>query len=284
MPTTVYAMDTNFYNSLGSYDFDARCEILRVLGYDATYLTLWSDAAWDDVPRLGTVKERFGLDVAAVYATLDIAGHPDHEENGRIVDLVSTIEGCDLIEFSMRSSDPNLSTSDPTGDAAAGWWLRKLLDIAERRGKTLALYPHLNFWMERIEDAVRLCRAVDHPKLRMVFTGYHWYAVDGTNLSSHLTATAPYLVLANLCGSRRFDNGSGLPATIELLDEGELDNFAVLGALSDQGYNGPVGIQGYSAGGDAYTKLQRSLAAFRDMERRLREHPEWARLRPPRRG
>ena len=148
MPITVYAMDTNFYNSLGAYDFDARCEMLRELGYDATYLTLWSNVAWGDVPRLSTVKERYGLDVAAVYATLDITGHPDHEGNGRIVDLVATIEGCDVIELSIRSSDPNLSKSDPTGDAAAGWWLRKLLEIAERRGKTLALYPHLNFWME----------------------------------------------------------------------------------------------------------------------------------------
>ena len=118
----------------------------------------------------------------------------------------------------------------------------------------------------------------------MVFTGYHWYAVDGTNLSSHLAAVAPYLVLANICGSRRFNNGSGLPATIEPLDEGELDNFALLGALKVQGYDGPVGIQGYSAGGDPYTKLQRSLVAFRGMERRLHEHPEWARLRPPGRG
>jgi hypothetical protein len=118
----------------------------------------------------------------------------------------------------------------------------------------------------------------------LVFTGYHWYAVDGTNLSSQVTAAAPYLVLANLCGSRRFNNGSGLPATIEPLDEGELDNFAVLGALKDQGYDGPVDIQGYSAGGDAYTKLKRSLVAFRGMDRRLQEHPAWARLRSPRPG
>jgi sugar phosphate isomerase/epimerase len=171
MPATVYAMDTNFYNSLGAYDFDARCEMLRELGYDATYLTLWSDAAWEDVPRLSTVKERYGLDVAAVYATLDIADHPDDEENGRIVDLVATIEGCDIIELSMRSSDPNVSKSDPAGDVAASRWLGTLLDIAERRGKTLALYPHLNFWMERIEDAVRLCRTIDHPNLELAPIG-----------------------------------------------------------------------------------------------------------------
>ena len=281
MSTPVYAMDTSFYHSLGAYDFDARCEMLRELGFDATYLTLWSEDGWADVPRLATVKERFALDVAAVYATLDVSADDDDRGNRRIVELFDRLEGCDTVEISIRSSDPALATSDPAGDDAAIGWLQTCLEAAEPRGITVALYPHLNFWLERIEDAVRLCRAIDHPLLRTVFTGYHWYAVDGKHLDARLRETAPYLTLANVCGSRRFDNGSGLPATIEPLDEGELDNFAVLGALRDAGYGGMVGIQGYSIGGDVYTKLKRSLATFRDMERRLEEHPHWARLRRP---
>ena len=277
----VYAMDTGFYHSLGAYDFDARCEMLRELGFDATYLSLWSEDAWADVPRLATVKERFGLDVAAVYLTLDVSAADDHDGTRRIVELFDTLQGCATVEISIRSSDAMLTKSDPTGDAAAIGWLRACLEAAEPRGITVALYPHLNFWLERIEDAVRLCREIDHPLLRMVFTGYHWYAVDGKNLRARLAEAAPFLSLANLCGSRRFDNGSGLPATIEPLDEGELDNFAVLGALRDAGYGGMIGIQGYSVGGDVYTKLKRSLATFRDMERRLDEHPHWARLRRP---
>ena len=282
MASLLYAMDTSFYHSLGAYDFDARCEMLRELGYDATYLTLWSDEAWADVSRLATVRERFGLEVAAIYATLDIATGWEDEGNRRIRQLVETLDGCDTIELSVRSSDPALATSDPSGDEAMIAVLRDLLEVAERRGKTIALYPHLRFWLERVDDAVRLCRLVDHTRLRMVFTAYHWYAADGKNLSGAVEAAAPYLVLANLCGSRRFDNGSGLPATIEPLDEGELDCFAVLGVLREHGYDGPIGIQGYSVGGDVYTKLKRSVATFRDMERRVAEHPSWARLRPPR--
>jgi sugar phosphate isomerase/epimerase len=278
---TVYAMDTSFYTSLGAYDFEARCEILRELGYDATYLTLWSDDAWADVPRLATVRERYGLDVTAVYVTLDIATDPHDPANRRILELVDTIEGCRTIELSVRSSDPELPLSDPRGDEAARRWLSVLLERAEGRGITLALYPHIRFWMERMEDAVRLCRAVDHPLLRMVFPTYHWYAADGKGLAERVAEAAPYLVLANVCGSRRYDNGSGLPATIEPLDEGELDVFAVLGQLQAAGFIGPIGVQGYSVAGDVYAKLRRSLVALRDIERRLDTHPDWARLRPP---
>lgn len=282
MTRRIYAMDTSFYTSLGAYDFDARCEMLRELGYDATYLTLWSDEVWADLPKLATIKERHGLDVAAVYATLDIGAGWGHEGNRRIRELVDTLEGCDTVELSVKSSDPALALSDPAGDTAAAALLGDLLGVAERRGITLALYPHIRFWLERVEDAVRLCRAINSPHLRMVFPVYHWYAADGKNLAGAVDTILPYLALVNVCGSRRFDNGSGLPATIEPVDEGELDVFAVVGRLRAAGYDGPLGVQGYSVAGDVYAKLRRSLAALRDIERRLDEHPTWADLRPPR--
>lgn len=282
MTTPLYAMDTSFFSSIGVYEFDARCEMLRELGYDATYLTLWNEAAWADVAQLPTVRERFGLDVAAVYVILDPALGPDDPASRRIAELVETLEGCRTIEVSIRSSDPALAPSDRAGDEAARRSLTPLLERAERRGITIALYPHIRFWLERIEDAVRLCRMIDHPRLGAVFCGYHWFAADGQRLGERIAEAAPYLTLANLCGSRRFDNGSGMPATIEPLDEGELDNFALLGMLKGAGFDGPIGVQGFAVGGDVYARLRRSLAAFRDMERRLAEHPEWARLRPPR--
>ena len=279
MSYALYAMDTSFYTPLGAYDFDARCTMLADLGYGATYLTLWSEEAWQDVPRLASVKERYGLDVAAVYVTLDIAGAIDHAGNNRILRLLQTLDGCQTVEITMVSGDTTVHPSDPAGDPAATTWLRQLLAVAERRDITLALYPHITRWLERSEDAVRLCRAIDHPLLRAVFCGFHWYAVDGTHLPARLEEAAPYLHLVNICGSRRTVSGNGPMATIEPLDEGDLDNFAMLGLLREVGYRGLVGVQGYSVGGDVYAKLKRSLTAFRDMERRLDAHPEWSRLR-----
>jgi len=280
MSYTHFAMDTSFYHSLGAYDFDARCEMLKDLGFDATYLTLWSEAAWADVPQLAQVKARHGLDIAAVYVTLDIAGEDDQADNGRILHLLHTMEGCADVEVAITSSDA-IQASDPVGDPAAMRWLRRLLAVAEQRGITLSLYPHSTYWLERVDDAVRLCRAIDHPSLRAVFCGFHWYAVDGANLAATLEAAAPFLHSVNLAGTRRVgQSADGVLATIEPLDEGELDNFVVLGLLRDVGYRGKVGIQGFSVAGDVYAKLRRSLAALHDMQRRLDEHPQWARLRP----
>ena len=278
---SVFAMDTSFFNSLGSYGFDARCEMLAELGYDATYLTLWDEAAWTDVRQLGAVRARHGLGVAAVFAELFIDAPDDDPGNGRILDLLRTVEGTGTVELTLRWRDPAGQSGSPAGEGLARRWLERLLPVAAERGITLALYPHIRWWLERTEAAVRLCRAIDHPSLRITFPAFHWYVVDGTDLAGRLAETAPYLALVNVCGSRRYDNGSGNPATIEPLDDGELDVFALLGAARAVGFDGPVGIQGYSVGGDAYAKLRRSLAAFRDIERRMDAHPDWASLRPP---
>ena len=205
MPSLIYAMDIAFYHSLGAYPFATRCEMLRELGYDATSLTLWSAVAWADVPLLASITAQYGLQVAAVYTLLDITAPPDHPATARILPLLETLAGCTTVELALPAGDPAVPPSDTRRDASAMRWLERLLPVAERRGLTLALYPHVTFWLERVADAVRLCRALAHPALGLVFPGYHWYAVDGQQLPALLAAAAPYLRRANLCGTRRVE-------------------------------------------------------------------------------
>lgn len=177
---------------------------------------------------------------------------------------------------------PGVASSDPSLDDQALCVLDALLAQAERHGVSVGLYHHVNTWLERLEDGVRLCRMLDHPRLGVTFCGYHWYAVDGRSLQERVLMAAPHLSMANLCGSsRRADNAESLP-TVEPLDSGELDNFAVLGALSAAGFDGWVGVQGFSIGGDVHANLTRSIAALRALEARVRSHPDWAVMRDDR--
>jgi sugar phosphate isomerase/epimerase len=283
-----YAQDTSFFHALGSYDFDARCEMLKELGYEGTYLCLWSQDAWADLPKMETVKEKYGLEAIGVYAGIDVNGPEDSDGNAAVLNLIRTYEGGKRIELALLAS--GVENSDRSADGAAVEWLEKLVAIAAERDLLISLYPHYGAWLERIDHAADLCKTIDHPSLRMVFSGYHWLATDGKNLHDTLAHAGPYLSSVNICGATRVDpiqgpgpNGAvdrfGLPAALHPLDEGELDNFAILGALRDVGFTGPIGLLGYSIAGDVYAKLKRSIAAFRDMEERLDAHPEWARMR-----
>lgn len=276
MPSAkLFAMDTSFYSYFGAYDFDVRCEMLRELGYDGTYLTLWNEPSWADLEKVPRVKEKHGLDVSGVFCTIDIAAPEDDPANNRVLGMLKSVEGCSNIEVNVKGQNNTLPVSDPQYDDSAVRWLERLLGVAEARGLTLSLYPHISNWLERVEDGVRLCKRMQHPNLGIVFCGFHWFAVDGKDLRKTLQEAAPYLRSANLCGSRKPGPIGGV-ATIEPLDQGELDNFMVLATFAEVGYTGPVGIQGYNVQGDPYLNLERSLKAFRSMVARLEQHPSWA--------
>ncbi|MBB6670695.1 sugar phosphate isomerase/epimerase family protein [Cohnella nanjingensis] len=272
----LYAMDTFFYHGLGSYPFEARCAMLRELGYDATYLTLWDEQAWRDLDRLSSARETYGLEVAAVYAVLDLTQSPDAPEAARITAMLERLQGCGRVELALTMGDSGLAPSDPEGDRLAIEWLSRLLSIAERNRIRISLYPHVFFWLERWEDALRLTNRLDHPLLGIAFGSFHWFAVDGRNLKEALTACAPRLHAVNLCGSRKLPPGSGLPASIETIDRGELDVFYLLGALKATGYDGMVGFQGYGMGGDAYGNLERNRQTYTRMTGLLDRFPDWA--------
>lgn len=269
-----FAMDTGFFSGLGEYDFDARCAMTREIGFDDTYLTLWSEVAWQNLARIADVEKRFGIGVHALYAGIDVGLAADHPRRVRILRLLERLEGCSRVELSVSHSG-GLSPSDPAGDDAAVRALEDALSAAAASGTQVLLYPHVGSWLERVEDAVRLCdRFSDRQRLGLTFPSYHWYTVVGSQLRATLHQASPYLESVNLCGARTVSGGGN--ADILPLDDGELDNFALLGTLREVGYRGALGIQGHSVAGDAYANLRRSLAALRDIETRLDAHPEWA--------
>lgn len=281
MPTKsrVFAMDTHFYTPLGVYPFETRCEMLAELDYDATYHTLWNDRAWTDLPKLANVKERYGLDVAGAYVAIDVS-NPSAPTNQRVEKMLQTQENCPPLEIAITRAAPGEDrySSDASWDDVAARYLEHLLQLAESSSVKIHLYPHINHWMERIEDAVRLCRKLEHPNLGAAFCGFHWFAADGQDVFGKINLARSHLCQVNLCGSRRTASEVGGKATVEPMGQGELDNFAILGFLREIGYNGMIGFQGYSIGGDVYANLRQSLSAFRDMERRLDSHSHWAQM------
>jgi sugar phosphate isomerase/epimerase len=271
------ALDNWFYHPHGSYSFEAKNEILAELGFAGINYTLWSDPAWADVPRFGSVKERFGIEVSGVYAA--IGGPNDIDGIARVAELLRSVEGTTQVELAVIGSDVAKHNSDPAGDPPLITVLASLLSIAEKRGITIALYPHSSCWLETLDDGIRLCKAIDHPNLKLVFSSYHWFVARGPELQTSFANAMPYLNSVNICGSRRMPSDNGLPATVELIDQGAIDNFFLLGALRQVGFTGTIALQGYAVAGDAYANLRHSIAAFRDIEKRVDQHDAWLELR-----
>lgn len=263
MNNPIHALDSFFYTSMGVYSFQSQCEMVAEVGYDAITVAAWSGQPLTDLALLPQVKATHGLDIAALYLVLH-EGRNDH----LVKRIVESVEGVQLIELAVQTS--------VNGAQAVMRVLEKLLPIAERRGLRLALYPHRNHVTETTSQVVELCRYFDHPQLGAVFNGYHWYASQEGDLQARLDAMAPWLMQVTTSGSALSPLGWGGVATMEPPDRGELDNFALLGALQRMGYDGRIGLLGWDYCGDVYLKLQRSLKAVRGIQQRLADHPTWA--------
>ena len=129
--------------------------------------------------------------------------------------------------------------------------------------------------MQTTTEAVALCEKFDHPNLGIVFNGYHWYASQEGHLEQRLEAIKPWLMQVNLSGSAMSPLGWGGVATMEPVDRGELDNFAVVAALNRIAYDSRIGILGWDYCGDVYLKLQRCLANMREIDSRLARRSGW---------
>ncbi|PWW03377.1 sugar phosphate isomerase/epimerase [Hoeflea marina] len=276
MAQQYFSMDFAFYSSMGVYSFDDRCEITKATGYDAIHLTLWDGRDWTaHAQQIATVKKRFDLDIAGVYVVLDLSVGEADLRNSGIIKLIEAMPEGSTIDLAIKSAGTNFGRSDPKGDAAVMAWLNKALVVAAARRSRILIYTHIQFWAEKHGDALRLCEKINHPNLGLTFSALQWYMGEGRNLAPLLRRAMPFIKQANFSGSRRSPLGFFEVATIEPLDMGELDNFAVLALLTRLGYQGALGYNGWHEGGDTYNKLERSLHMLKDLVARLKAHPHW---------
>ena len=276
MSRKFYAMDTCFYNELGDYPLAVRCEMLKELGFDGSYLTLWDvkEQAWKDFENIEEESARNGLEVAGIYASLDL---DNTRERDRLLQLLPSLPAGCALELSLGSSKETFHKSSEAGDEVALQLLEPLLEAVDPKRNQVCLYAHVRNWLEHHQDALRLIQKSGHPALGWVFSSYHWYASQEGRLFSLLDEGVPSLRRVNLCGSRRSADGS---YTLEPLDSGNVDSWAILGQILKRGFTGPIGIQGFGVGGDVYAHLRRGLSILRAWDQRIESHPHWADLSP----
>lgn len=276
MKNKVYAMDTYFGSKMGRYPTEAGIEMIAELGYDGLHYTFNNPIVGpQEVGELPALCRKHGIELTAVWGNINTHFEPEHTVRGLNRSLLENHPEGVALELSLWALAGEPAPSDEKGDEAAMEALAPFLEMAEERGvPAVVLYPHFSFWMERMEDAVRLCKKINHPLLKVAFCGFHWYYLGERDIGKTLDEAGDLLAHVNLNGTReKIDWVAG--NTLEPLDSGEMDNFAVLAALHDRGFKGPIGFQGYGIGGDVYANLHRSMEAYRDMTKRVAEHPGW---------
>ena len=230
----------------------AQVAMLKELGYAGCDHTGCAGLA----EKLAALDEH-GLRLFAVY--LGVWVEPDSGKyDAALPEAIKLLKGRDVILWlSMMSR--TYGASSPEGDRRAVEVIREIADMAREYGVRVALYPHINTWLERVDDAVRVAKQVARDNVGVTFNLFHWLRVDDEeNMRAVLELALPHLYVVTI-------NGSSHEGSIETLDRGSFDLRALLGTLKDLGYAGPIALQGYGIGGDVHENLSRSMAAWRKL-------------------
>jgi len=251
-----FAMDTATKDAKHK-SAEEQVEMLKGLGYDGIGYTGCKGLA-----EMLEELDKNGLRLFTVYLDVNIdTGQKKYDP--RLEEAIKILKGRNTILWLCIKSEKH-KPSSPEGDAQAVEIIREIADMADKSGLRVALFPHYGFWLERVEDAVRVVKKVDRNNAGVTFNLCHWLKVDDEkNMKSVMELAMPYLFVVTINGAdSKAEDWKGL---IQTLDHGSFDVREFLQMLNDVGYTGPIGLQGYGIAGDVHENLNRSINAWRQL-------------------
>lgn len=256
-----FAMDTGTIDA-NHKTAKAQVEMVKELGYAGI-------AYWEGNPKRGDYYlrdmlrelDRNGLKIEPLYVGVWLdEGKPKYEES--LPEAIELLRGRDAMVW-LHIMSEEYEKSSPEGDERAVEIIREVADMGEDAGVRVVLYPHVNEWLERHDDALRVVEKVGRENVGITFNLIHRLLIEGDEgIDEQLERLMPHLFTVTI-------NGSSKTGTIETLDKGDFDVYGFLKTLKEMGYDGPIGLQGWGIGGDVRENLARSMAAWRKFSGRL---------------
>jgi len=238
-------------------------QMVKELGYAGIGCT-----AGKGLAAMAEELDKNGLRLFTVYLGVNI--DPDQQKYGpELREAITVLKGRNAILWLFVLSKKH-KPSSPEGDARAVEVIREIADTAAEAGVRVALYPHHRFWVERVEDAVRVAKKVNRKNVGVTFNLCHWLMVnDEKNMKPLIKSAMPYLFVVTINGAD--SGGKDWKQLIQTLDRGSFDTYKFMKTLKELGYTGPVGLQGFGIKGDAYENLKRSMNAWRQLSKQLKK-------------
>jgi sugar phosphate isomerase/epimerase len=212
------------------------------------------------VPEMLKALESRGLKLFSIYVAVRVDGDkPSYD--AALPEAIRQLKGHGTVIWLI------VQGASPDGEERAVRMVREVADMAAESGLRVVLYPHIGFYVGRIEDALRIRKLADRPNVGVTFNLTHFLAVkDEPNLDQRLREALPYLEMVSINGAEHEGRWDRL---IQPLDRGEFDVFGLLKKLVAAGYKGPIGLQCYQVPGDIEDNLKRSMAAWRKFKDRM---------------
>jgi sugar phosphate isomerase/epimerase len=234
------------YNS-----FEKKAKLIKASGFNGI-----------EIFELDHFNEKFkaivnlGFKPSSLYTKLNL---DEPELDPRLIDAIRMLKGSGTIicPYIIKKNGVSVHSRDKGVDKIAIHLLRKLADLADESGFQVAIYPHLNFYVEKVDHAARIAKKANKNNLGLSFNLCHWLATTNMDeraaLNKQIKTLAPYLKMISINGANNIISSKSNIWGDYILPLGE-GNFDVKGLVQyvaiDLGLNIPIGIQCHNLKGN----------------------------------
>ena len=236
----------SFYNS-----FEKKAKLIKESGFDGI-----------EISELDQFKEKFkaivnlGFKPSSLYTKLNL---DEPELDPRLTDAIKMLKGTGAIicPYIIKKNGVSHHSRDKGVDKIAIHLLRRLADLADESGLQVAIYPHLNFYIEKTDHAASIAKKANKNNLGLTFNLCHWLATttldERAEVKRQLKTLSPYLKMISINGANNIiaSKSNIWEDYILPLGEGNFDVTSLVKYVSiDLGLNIPIGIQCYNLKGN----------------------------------
>ncbi len=237
---------------------------------DAVYWTnLVKGSGFDGVELIGLDKvdammpelKKNGLKLFTLYIQVDIDKEVPYDV--RLKEYIKKYKG-EVTHLWVHVHSEKYSSSDPAGDQKCIEVISELADYCNKFNVKIAFYPHADFWVEKVDDGVRLAKKINKPNVGTVFNLCHFLKKDETEkIAEKLKNAMPNLFLVSISGADKGETHEmGWDRLIQPLGRGDYDVMNMLKILKDLGYKNPIGLQCYNINGQPEEFLKESVQTW----------------------
>ncbi len=204
--------------------------------------------------------EKHDLRVFNIYVGCNLNDDPPYGDD--LKDAIRRLKGTDVtIWLTVQGQSES--------DDRAVQVVAEIAALADASNLKVALYPHSGFYVEDVEDALRIVRKINRENLGVTFNLCHeLMAGNEARFDELLENAAPDLFVVSINGA---EHSGGWDKLIQPLGNGSFDLNRLLRKLVDIDYRGPVGLQCYNVPGDTRANLVINITQWRTIVAQLQE-------------
>ncbi|MBN1817525.1 MAG: sugar phosphate isomerase/epimerase [Sedimentisphaerales bacterium] len=256
-----YAMDTNVWTWKDRTP-EQVASLLKDLDYDG-----YGHGGVKDIDAYVSAMKAQGLGVFNTYLEMNLDA--EVKVDPAVSDVIRHFKNTGAMLWIFVTSKQYKRTLQD-GDDVAVMAVRELADFAHEQKVKIAIYPHTGFYIETVNDAIRIAEKANRRNVGVTFNLCHHLKVVGAEtIREDLKTAFPFLFQVTINGADAGDTRQmNWDRLIQPLGAGSFDVYEVVALLRDLGYRGPIGLQGYGIAGDPKDNLKQSITVWKQMQNR----------------